>query len=268
MKIFTCRFCEKDTSHKPSNRRSFCDSNCFIEFNRKYHPKQKRIERKCLFCKEEFLVILSSDKKFCSSSCSASYNNPKRVASGQSKENFRKAYLDGKLTGILLGQENGRLKRKLLLPIEKKCPVCKKKYRIHRWEERQGKKKYCSNKCARERPNQGGYRAGSVRNFKSGWYESSVAGKVWLDSSYEFIMATYLDEKGYGWRKNTKGFSYFKEDGSEHLYVPDFYIQDLDLWVETKGYVVENDKRKLDAFPHKIVLIGKSQIYDKTTWGF
>ena len=81
-------------------------------------------------------------------------------------------------------------------------------------------------------------------------------------------MAKYLDEKGYRWRKNTKGFSYLKEDGSEHLYVPDFYIEDLDLWVETKGYVVANDKRKLDAFPHKIVLIGKSKIYDKATWGF
>lgn len=50
--------------------------------------------------------------------------------------------------------------------------------------------------------------------------------------------------------------------------LPYFYISDIDLWVETKGYMFENDQRKLDAFPHKIKLITKKTIYDNTTWGF
>lgn len=260
MKIFTCRFCGEDTSHKPSNRRTFCNLNCFTEFNRKYHPKQKRVERSCLNCRNRFSVVPSANKKFCSSSCSASYNNQNRSYSIETKKKLQEAYINGKLTGLVCGKKEKKPN------IKKICLICGNAFWRPAYLAK--KRKYCSVKCGSQRPGCGGYNPGSVRNFKSGWYESSIAGRVWLDSSYEFIMAKYLDEKGYRWRKNTKGFSYLKEDGSEHLYVPDFYIEDLDLWVETKGYVVANDKRKLDAFPHKIVLIGKSKIYNKSTWGF
>jgi len=81
-------------------------------------------------------------------------------------------------------------------------------------------------------------------------------------------MARYLDEKGYRWKKNTNGFPYVAIDGSGHLYVPDFHIADVDLWVETKGYMTENDQRKFDAFPYRLVVITKKTIYDKSTWGF
>lgn len=32
--------------------------------------------------------------------------------------------------------------------------------------------------------------------------------------------------------------------------------------------MTENDKRKISSFPHKIILIGKSIIYNKELWGF
>ena len=64
------------------------------------------------------------------------------------------------------------------------------------------------------------------------------------------------------------GFPYIREDGRQALYVPDFYIFDLDLWVETKGYMVKNDTLKIQQFPHRIKLIGKSLIFDQFKWGF
>lgn len=85
-------------------------------------------------------------------------------------------------------------------------------------------------------------------------------------------MARYLDTKKYKWIKNTKRFPYTKisKSGQEiqAQYVPDFYLIDLDLWVETKGYETENDKRKIQQFPFKIRLIGRKEIFTPETWGF
>jgi hypothetical protein len=259
--IFLCRGCGKDISNKAINRRKFCTHECFTQWARKNHPFRIRENRQCKTCNKIFEVIKSNPKKYCSTSCSATYNNTRRKHSSLTKNKIKKAYLDGKLIGLSRKGRKGKL-------VEKTCPVCNKKYEIPLWKEKSGLKKYCSKKCCYKRPNQGGYHAGSVRNFKSGWYESKVAGKVWLDSSYEFIMARYLDDKGYNWIKNTKGFPYLNVDGDDANYVPDFYIKNLDLWVETKGYMVKNDQNKLDHFPHKIILIGKKQIYNKELWGF
>jgi hypothetical protein len=277
--MFYCKNCGKDISYKPSNRRSFCNYKCYVEWTRSEPgPLKKREVRECKECGKTFSCVHSDEKKFCSSSCSAKSCNRNRNYDPKSiSEKIKKAYRDGKLTGLSKGtaaswlpiNRGSRTKccgGERIVLIEKQCPVCGKKYIAPKY-----RRKYCSKECCYKRPGQGGYHAGSVRNFKSGWYTSPIAGRVWMDSSYEFIVAEYLDGKNYKWVKNTKGFPYRKiEDGIERdaHYVPDFYIEDLDLWVETKGYFVENDQRKLDAFPYKIKLITKKTIYDKTTWGF
>lgn len=269
--MFTCKFCGNDISHKPSNRRAFCNYSCFVNYCRKYHVNRIREKRYCKNCNKEFETTPSDEKVFCSKKCSATFNNKNRKHSIKTIEKLKKAYKEGKLVGLSKGcvfkkGHNGFVKRKIL--IEKECFVCHKKYFIQKWEENWGRKKYCSKKCAYKRPGQGGYHPGSVRSYKSGWYISNIAGKVWLDSSYEFVMAKYLDSKNYQWIKNHKGFPYIKTDGSGSTYIPDFYIKDLDLWIETKGYMVDNDNRKIQQFPHKIILITKKEIYDQSKWEF
>jgi hypothetical protein len=265
--IFCCRNCGKDITHKPSNRRVFCDYQCFVAWARRSDgPLKKRENRFCKECGRTFSCTHADKKIFCSHTCSAKHSNRTRDYDPKSiSEKNKKAYKDGRLTGLAKGCLVHKEKRGLNL-INKQCPVCGKKYVAEKY-----RKKYCCKECCYKRPGQGGYHQGSVRNFKSGWYESPIAGKVWMDSSYEFVVAEYLDSKKYAWTKNTKGFPYRKiEDGIERdaNYVPDFYIKDLDLWVETKGYFVENDQRKLDAFPHKIKLITKKTIYNNSSWGF
>ena len=267
--VFNCKSCGKDVSHKPSNRRSFCNYGCYVEWTRsESSPLKKRESRSCKECGKTFFCVHSSEKKFCSSSCSAKHCNKNRDYDPKSiSEKIKKAYLDGRLTGLARGCKFNGSKPRGITKVERQCLVCGKKYLTVPFK----RPKYCSKECCYKRPGQGGYRPGSVRNFKSGWYTSPIAGKVWMDSSYEFVVAEYLDSKKYRWIKNTKGFPYRKiEDGTERdaNYVPDFYIEDLDLWVETKGYFVENDQRKLDAFPHKIKLITKKTIYNKDSWGF
>jgi hypothetical protein len=69
----------------------------------------------------------------------------------------------------------------------------------------------------------GGYRPNSGRSKKV-WYESKIAGKVFLQSSWEVKLAEILDSKNIKWKKNWDSFSYnFK--GKNHKYIPDFYLE-------------------------------------------
>lgn len=45
------------------------------------------------------------------------------------------------------------------------------------------------------------------------------------------------------WIRNVY-LKYIKSDGSIHRYNPDFYLPELDLYIEVKGYFSEKDKLK------------------------
>lgn len=51
----------------------------------------------------------------------------------------------------------------------------------------------------------------------------------------------------YSWRGNRK-------------YFPDFYLPDLDFYVEVKGYETERDRAKWNQFPKKLLVIKKKEI--------
>lgn len=98
----------------------------------------------------------------------------------------------------------------------------------------------------------GGYRKGSGRG-KGGWYESKIAGLVYLDSTYELNYAIYLDNQNIKWERNTKHFYYTEKN----YYIPDFYLIEENLYVETKGFSTEKDKLKWQAVPNLKVLFKK-----------
>lgn len=101
--------------------------------------------------------------------------------------------------------------------------------------------------------NYGGYKRGSGRGKKC-WYESSIAGKVWCDSTYELVYAKRLDALGVKWRKNNFKFPYMFE-GKRSNYIPDFYVHDWEKYIETKGYKTERDEAKWRYFPHTLVIL-------------
>lgn len=96
-----------------------------------------------------------------------------------------------------------------------------------------------------------------------GWYESTIAGKVHYQSSYEHKFMIWLDEKGVNWTKCKEKFPYVKDDGKKHNYNPDIYLPDYDLYLEVKGMVRKNDPAKFEAFPDtkRLALLG----YDELT---
>lgn len=60
--------------------------------------------------------------------------------------------------------------------------------------------------------------------------------------------------------RNTQGFKYFWN--GKRTYYPDFYLSDLNWYVEVKGYKTERDIAKWNQFPEKLLCILKQDIID------
>lgn len=67
-------------------------------------------------------------------------------------------------------------------------------------------------------------------------------------SRLEANMAYVLDEIGYEWIYEPESFLL---DNGEH-YQPDFYVPELNLWVETRGYRNEKGKKQIKGFAEKL----------------
>ena len=105
-----------------------------------------------------------------------------------------------------------------------------------------------------------------VREKPESYSASNINGRVKkveyngiiLDSSWEVMVAKYLDDNNIVWERPKNGFDY-EYKGKTHIYYPDFYIPLLDTYVEVKGYVRPNDKFKWQSVPNLIV-ISKEEI--------
>ena len=73
-----------------------------------------------------------------------------------------------------------------------------------------------------------------------------------MDSSWEFQVAKWLDLHEIKWTKKVKGFDY--EWNGSRVYYPDFYLPDLDLYVEVKGYERERDRCKWRVVKNLVVI--------------
>ncbi len=116
-------------------------------------------------------------------------------------------------------------------------------------------------------PKAGGLRHGSGRGIKT-WYNSIIAGRVYLRSTYELRYVTCLDRIGVKWEQNVKGFEYLWEN-KKHLYYPDFYLIDEKCFIEVKGFKTEKDQAKWEQFPYKLCIIylkELEQLEEKLTW--
>lgn len=74
-----------------------------------------------------------------------------------------------------------------------------------------------------------------------------------FDSSWEVIVAKFLDNNNIIWERPQIGFEYFWGNDI-HLYYPDFYIPSMDLYIEVKGYKRERDDYKWKALNNLIVI--------------
>ena len=90
----------------------------------------------------------------------------------------------------------------------------------------------------------------AVINNPESYSSSNVNGRIKkveykgiiLDSKWEETFAIWLDENNITWERPTSGFEY--EWNGIRIYYPDFYLPELDLYIEVKGYVRERDIAK------------------------
>lgn len=69
--------------------------------------------------------------------------------------------------------------------------------------------------------------------------------EVYLQSSYEILFATLLDEMNIEWSR-PEPLEYIGDDGKHHRYYPDFKISSV--YVDTKNdYLAVKDLPKIDA---------------------
>ena len=89
------------------------------------------------------------------------------------------------------------------------------------------------------------------------WYSPLTDSTYSYQSAYEREFMRYLDDHNIKWIKNRERFRYKDEENKEHYYIPDFFLPEYDLYIETKGCVRHSDPLKFQAFPEnkKLVLL-------------
>lgn len=231
--LFICENCGKQflirngkvkyfakTNRKPR----FCCRKCASE-DRRIHPYTLT----CETCGKEYpFPSHRHATRFCCDACI-----PTKTPSQQHMKKMR-------------GARKPREKYPCTLIFEFTCKVCGKKAYKPR-----GSRSCCSEKCrnklhsdrCKETP--GMCRCNSQH---AGWYISPTAGKVWLESSWEFLCAQVLDQNLITWSRPKDGFLWIDLQGKDHKYYPDFYIPDRDLYLDPKNsYRQRLDKLKIDT---------------------
>lgn len=110
-----------------------------------------------------------------------------------------------------------------------------------------------------------------IKRYESGWmpkagrckkykYVSPIAGEVYLDGTWELAVAKWLDKKEYNWKRNTKRFRYTNLKGTVSHYVPDFWVDELNSYIEVKGYETELDRCKWSQFKDPLVVWKRKEL--------
>jgi hypothetical protein len=106
-----------------------------------------------------------------------------------------------------------------------------------------------------------------VRSNPESYSSSNVSGRVKLyeyngaklKGTWELIIAKLLDEQQIKWTNKVTPIEYYWND-SWHLYFPDFYLIELDKYIEVKGYKRDRDEVKWSFVKKPLVLIQKNEI--------
>jgi hypothetical protein len=127
------------------------------------------------------------------------------------------------------------------------CQVCKTTFTFHR------QKKTCSSVCSKivqiGVTKKGNYKEnGGLRN--GGGKSKQLPYTNWLNqemklNAEEIDVAKILDSLKLNWKRNSLGFKYLTEEGKQRKFYPDFYIKDLDLFLEYKGWLTNEMRHKM-----------------------
>ncbi len=254
-----CNWCGKNFSKEKNefnrqtrkNNPMFCSKDCCNKNVSKKAKKWIIVNRTCKFCKTEFESTNQVKHKVCcSKQCAGKYSQ-----SFQDKEKLstrmKNLFQEGKIKAPISRDKNKITSSKRRNDSEKLlydliCYNCGKEF-----QHKQKKIKHCSPECVRiNRSN----KCGGQTNYKRYNYKG-----ISMDSSWEVMVAEWLDEQKINWiRDRTLKFKWNDENNIIHHYYPDFFLPDLDLYIDPKNkYLMEKDLYKINKVKdtYKIDLI-------------
>jgi hypothetical protein len=152
-------------------------------------------------------------------------------------------------------------------PIECQCLNCGKAF----LSPNRVKRKLCSKECGtawRSRECKSREGMGRNNNSHAAWYDSPIAGRVWLESSWERQCAEIFDKHQVQWERPKTRFLWIDQDGKSHHYYPDFYLPCFDLYLDPKNpWQQEKDAYKLarvrENHSIKLVILNKEEIKEE-----
>lgn len=181
---------------------------------------------------------------FCSRSCSRTYSNLNNKIHDVTKIKISESI--SKINDIKLQQKQ--------IDYKYNPKLCKQCNNSIPYELR--KRNYCSTSCRkqfRQYVASNISKIGGNKNRHSFWYISPTAGKVYLESSYEFKVASELDLYGIRWIR-PKHIPY-TINNKQKRYFPDFYLSDFDVYLDPKNsFLAQQDAEKIKTVEqqHKI----------------
>lgn len=216
---------------------------------------KKSIVQTCQECSKEFKSLIKENRKFCSKRCSAIYNNRPRIGVAKSPE-VCESISQGMKRYIAATPHRKRresIQQKRCKIHYKTCTGCNNIF-IAANAKKNLDRKTCCEKCSieasvRTRTYQNGLR-------KSTRYFNQFQNKeVLLDSSWEVTVAKALDSARIQWLRPTP-LKWYDSANKMHLYYPDFYLPEIDVYLDPKNpYCMDQDREKMEFFKRRIVLI-------------
>ena len=79
-----------------------------------------------------------------------------------------------------------------------------------------------------------------------------------FDGTWEVKLAMWFNMNQINWQRNKRKFSYNFD--KLRYYVPDFFLPDIECYVEVKGWKTPKDEAKWLQFPEKLVVLSGSDL--------
>ena len=104
--------------------------------------------------------------------------------------------------------------------------------------------------------------SGRVKSYES---VDSFNNKTKLKGKWELKVANFLTKKNIRWTNKVEPSSYFWSN-NWHLYFPDFYLPDKNIYLEIKGFQRDRDEQKWKYFKEKLIILKRKEISDLENW--
>ena len=194
---------------------------------------------------------------FCSRQC-ANSRGPRSEDTKEKQSISNKKYADDNADLVKERAAAATLTRRIKYPAQHRS-LCSKCDKILDSKNKSG---LCK-KHFEESPQKDEYIARRKKYIRMQVYNKWTDSSVWMLSSLEIKFYNKLTETNTKWIK-PHYVSYITDDGKSHRYFPDFYLPDLDLYVETKGYFWPSDKAKMDLVKQQNPLLKIDIVFENT----